>query len=156
MDKKDRNSLLMVAGGAAVAGVSMLAANDLSGLEMTDDALHAADLIFKIITTGASVSSVIGLLRLAAKYGKVVYDYLKEKLNFKSNTNENNQSLTKQNIKSDLKSNSNNLQKDLKNAFSRGAPINQTSRRSARNPALQESVRKMKRNALLNQQKAQE
>ena len=134
MDKKDRNSLWLAAGGTAVAGMSMLATNNLDGWEMTGDALKAVELILDLVADGGSIAAAIGLLRLATKYGKAFYEYLKKKFNSKTHSNENDKSLTKQNLKTSVKSNSNNLKADLKHASDRGVPINQATRRSARNP----------------------
>ncbi len=142
MDKKDRNSLLMAAGGAAIAGASMLVGQSLAGVEVTNDILEAAKIILGFIPGASAVVSAIGFVQLAVKYGGKAYQLLKQKFQEKYHISEKEADKMLKSLSNDTNSASKTTTKErgmtdvMKKAYNRGAPINNQSRRSARNPSL--------------------
>lgn len=140
MDKKDRNSWGLAIGGAAVAGVSMLASQSMTGLEVTNDVLEAIKVVLGFIPVASAAASAIGLVQLLIKYGSKGYELVKQKLKEKYHISEKDaDKMIQKAISNDSKSSSKeSAQKGvtdiMKKGFTRGAPINNPQRRSARNP----------------------
>ena len=132
MDKFDKNSLLMAAGGAAIAGASMMAGQSIGGVEVTNDVLEVIETILKWIPPVAAFASAVGLARLAVKYGARFWNLIKEKMEQRSNTNKNELNKTHSKSNDTKSSTKGNMKEDLKSGYKRG--LENSSRRSARNP----------------------
>ena len=129
MDKKDKTSLMMLAGGAAVAGATVLASQSLSGLELTNDLLEIVENVLNLLRGTSMIASAIGLARIGLKYGTKMWNWLEEKISNHSNNKK--KELAKTHSKSnDSKSSSKGHVKEgemtgiMKKGFNRGADIN--------------------------------
>ena len=146
MDRADKRSLLMAAGGAAVAGVSMMASQSIGGLEITNDVLEVIKTVLGFIPPLAATASAISLVQLAVKYGGKLYHRIKQKIQEKYHLNEKEADKMLKSLSNDTKSSSKATAKEgemtdvMKKGFNRGASINNPPRRFARSPAIQKQT----------------
>lgn len=120
MDKKDFKNACMVAGGtaiAAVGGAAMYAGSAVSASptagELLIDLAQIAAIVAPLAGVGGLTLAAIGLIPLAIKYGKKLYDIIRGK------------SIEHSQTKTQQKSNVHgHLKEDLAKGFNRGADIN--------------------------------
>lgn len=122
MNRKDFKNVCMVAGGtaiAAVGGAAMYAGSAVSASptagELLIDLAQIATIVAPLAGIGGLTLAAIGLIPLAIKYGKKLYDIIRGKSIEYSQA----KTTQKNNVRGHLKA-------DLAKGFNRGADINLT------------------------------